>query len=119
MSVSRAKSERERVARLGWLRVERAKANLLSWAETRDERARGRIGLGLVAGSGLALVGGVLLARRMVRVEPERVARREVGTQGSVWWAVARAGVWALPHVVGMFRGKAERVTRGVARGSR
>jgi drug/metabolite transporter (DMT)-like permease len=119
MKESRASGERERAARLGWLLVGRAKANLLSWAEARDERASGRIGVGLAAGSGLALVGGVLLARRLSRAGRERSGPRGAGAQGSVWWAVARAGVWALPHVVGMLRGKGERGTQGVARGSR
>ena len=118
MSHARLIGERERAARLGRLSVQRAKVRLLSWADERDARGRGRVGLGLAAGSGLALVGGVLLARRLSRVGPERSGPRGAGAQGSVWWAVARAGVWALPHLVGMFRGKSERGTHGVARAS-
>ncbi len=118
MNGPRVIGERERAARLGRLSVQRAKARLLSWADARDEHARGRLGLGLAASSGLALVGGVLLARRLSRAGPERSGPRGTGAQGSVWWAVARAGVWALPHLVGMFRGKGERGTHGVTRAS-
>ncbi|MFZ4573976.1 MAG: hypothetical protein ACOYN0_06235 [Phycisphaerales bacterium] len=108
MSPHPEEQDRTRAARVARVLTSRSKSRLLHWADRHDARAPSLVGLAVLGG--LAVGGGGMLARELLRPRPARTPAPP--PQSSRWRIAVRAGVWAFPYVLRLMARARERQAR-------